>query len=123
MQPAPAPADLFGAEPAANEAGATRRNRLALTGILVHAEVRRKPGPRGFLPVLCMEIEDVGTGHHTVYAEHAYTEATLKEAESWAKRLHKGLRITVSTDLVDLRLTLPAADFAIDPPTTEEPTP
>lgn len=126
MQPASAPdADLFGAEPpsAANEARPASGGRLALTGLLVHAEVRWRAGPHGYLPVLCMELEDVGAGHHTVHAQHPYTEGALKEAEGWAKRLHKGMRITVTTDLVDLRLTLPAADFAIDPPTTTEETP
>jgi hypothetical protein len=116
----PAP-DLFGEvpAPAANDASASR---LEFTGTLVLAELRSKICDRAghAVPVLCLHLAEVGPSGQSVYAEHAYTEITRPEAESWAKRLRKGMRITVSTALSDIRLTLPAADFAIDLPTPQE---
>ena len=117
LKPAQPPEpDMFGVVPPPAANAASRPARLEFTGTLVLAELRSKICDRAghAVPVLCLHLADVGPASQSVYAEHAYTEATRPEAESWAARLHKGMRITVSTALSDIRLTLPAADFAID---------
>lgn len=101
---AAAEGDLFPEEPA--PAGA----RLEFTGVLRQdAQVRVKPVGDGthVLPVLCMEVADVGPLHHTLHAEQIYTEATRAQAEARARTLKKGARVRLVTNTLDMRLLLP----------------
>lgn len=99
--PEPAPADLFAGE---------APNRMAFTGVLAKdAEIRVKAvGADGRpMPVLCLDLQDVGPGQHLLHAEQVYTEATRKHAEAAAARLRQGMRVTVTSPLDHLRLSLP----------------
>jgi hypothetical protein len=94
------------------------RQRLQFQGRLAtRPHVANRPCGRDgrFLPVLVLELDDVGLGHHRVTAFVPYTDATREAAERTAKQLHVDQVVTVSTDSVDLRLTLPAAALVIDP--------
>jgi hypothetical protein len=112
-QPQPAEADLFGQAPAL--AGGARSHGTAclhFTWTLVHqAEVRMKQlyGHGHHVPVVCIDLEDVGAGHHRVRAEQPFTEETRPAAEALAKQLRKGMTVTVTSGLIDIRLYLPAA--------------
>jgi hypothetical protein len=102
--------DLFGGPPMAQE----RAPQLAFSGVLRHhAEIRLKPidGHGLHVPVLCLDLEDVGPGHHRVHAEQPFTEQTRADAEAIAKRLRKGDHVTVVTNPTDMRLFLPAVSI------------
>ncbi len=104
--------DLFGAAPAANDAPARADCTLTFTGTLTHhAEVRTKQldGHGHHVPVVCLDLEDVGAGHHRMHAEQPFTEDTRPAAEALARRLRKGMSVTVATGLTDIWLALPAA--------------
>jgi hypothetical protein len=77
-----------------------------------------------FLPALCMELCDVGPGKHVVHAQHVYPEQLRSEAESWAARLRKGMRVTIAAPFAGLHLSVPQADIEIEEstptPSTEE---
>lgn len=112
---APAEPDLFGMPPAAaNDSAPGLACALTFTGVLAHhAEVRMKPIDGGHhVPVVCLDLEDVGAGHHRMHAEQPFTETTRHEAELLAKRLRKGDSVTVSTALMDIRVFLPAATIS-----------
>jgi hypothetical protein len=111
---APEP-DLFGPAPLALHASC----KLQLIGTVAHqAEVRSKPlDGQHYVPVVCVDIENVGPGHNTIHAEHPFTEATRHEAELLARRLHKGATVIATTGLSDIRVYLPAATLAIHHPT------
>lgn len=101
---APVEADLF--PDAAPGTGAM----LEFTGILkTDAQVRTKPVGDGLhvLPVLCLDLGDVGAGHHILHAEQIYTEATRHHAEAKAKTLKKGALVRVRTSVLDMRIFLP----------------
>jgi hypothetical protein len=111
-QAAPPPADLFGASVDAANDASRAECALTFTGTLAHhAEVRLKQldGHGHHVPVVCLDIEDVGAGHHRLHAEQPFTEAERPAAEALAKRLRRGMSVTVTTGLADLRLYLPAA--------------
>lgn len=96
--------DLFPREP--EPAGL----RLEFTGILREdAQVRVKPVGDGthVLPVLCMELRDVGPMHQTVHAEQIYSESTRAQAEARAKSLKKGAHVRLVTNTLNMRLLLP----------------
>jgi hypothetical protein len=103
--------DLFGEVPAANDATPRATCGLSYTGRLAHhAEVRLKQlDDHHYVPVVCLDLEHVGAGHHRLHAEQPFTEATRHEAEALAKRLRKGALVTVSSGLSDVRVFLPAA--------------
>ncbi len=107
--PQPAAPDLFASEPA---------DRMAFTGVLARdAEIRVKPvgSDSRPMPVLCLDLQDVGPGHHVLHAEQVYTEATRKHAEAAAARLRRGMRVTVTSPLDHLRLSLPHVEtIALD---------
>jgi hypothetical protein len=109
---APGP-DLFGAAPAANDTRPPAECLLTLTGVLTqHAQVRTKQlDDHHYVPVVCLEIEHVGAGHHRVHAEQPFTEETRPEAEALAKRLRRGDPVTVTTSLADIRVFLPSASI------------
>jgi hypothetical protein len=106
--------DLFGKSPAAPGV----RCELQLIGTVAHhAEVRSKPlDGQHYVPVVCVDLENVGAGHNTVHAEQPFTEATRHEAEALAKQLRKGTTVTATTSLSDIRLYLPAAVLSIHHP-------
>jgi hypothetical protein len=110
-------ADLFGETPAADDKPAGATVIITFTGVLAHdAELRMVPlGDGHFVPAVCLDIDDVGAGHHRVHAEHPFTDATRHDAEQLAKRLRRGMPVTVATGLTDIRVALPAA--RIFPPT------
>lgn len=90
---------------------------LDLTGILLHAEVAMRPTGGGrFLPAIQLELDDVGAGHHHLVAYVLYPLGDRENAEAKAKALRRGERLTVRTNLTDLRLLLPAATFPHDTP-------
>ena len=85
-------------------------DRMEFTGVLVRAaEVRTKPVGDGThaLPVVCLDLHQVGPGLHLVHAEQIFTEATRKQAEALAASLPKGARVTVRTPLLGIRISLP----------------
>jgi hypothetical protein len=105
-------ADLFVEAPAANDVRPRGNCTMAFTGqLLHHAEVRVKQLDHQGLhvPVVCLELEHVGAGHHHVHAEIPFTEATRHEADALAKGLRKHQTVTVTTALSDVRVFLPAA--------------
>ena len=90
---------------------------MALTGILQHAEVAMKPtGDGHFVPAIVVQLDDVGAGHHHVVAHITYPPSDRAQAEADAKRLEVGKPLTVTTQLVDVRLLLPAASLSHDNP-------
>lgn len=96
--------------PRAQPRGATCQ--LEMTGQLVRRPyVANKPLDREghMAPVLVLELADVGAGHHNVVAHIPFHEAGRAEAEAQARRLQRGQRVTVVTELVDIRVLLPAA--------------
>lgn len=97
-------------------AGPVRANCwLDLTGVLVHAEVAMKElGDGTFVPAVVMELDDVGAGHHHVVAHVLYPRGGRDQAEAKAKSLKRGQQITVSTQLADIRMLLPAASIFND---------
>lgn len=115
---ADADADLFGPVPAAQAhapaqpVGPSATCTLSFTGTLRRrADVRTKvcDSEGHHIPVLHLELEGCGTGHHTVLAEVPYTDATRAMAEHMARNLPKGQQVTVTTHLTDMRLLLPSA--------------
>jgi len=66
------------------------------------------------VPVLVLELTDVGAGHHDVVAHVPYTEATRHEAEAEAKRLQRDQVVTVTTSLTDIRMLLVGAALSPD---------
>ncbi len=104
IAPNPTKVDLF-SPPSAD--------RLMFSGILARdAQIRIKPvGHDGRpTPVLCLELRDVGPGQHTLRAEQVYTEATRKHAEAAAARLREGTRVSVTSPIDHLRLSLPCVE-------------
>lgn len=108
--------DLFGeAAPARPARRATAR--LTLTGRLAakpHVATRQIDGEGHVVPVLVLELTDVGAGHHDVVAHVPYTESTRRQAEAEARRLQRDQLVTVSTALIDIRVLLRAASLSHD---------
>lgn len=67
------------------------------------------------VPVVVLELEDVGAGHHQVRAEIPHTEATRRDAERLARQLQPGQEITLSHALTGMRIFLPAAAISLHP--------
>ena len=106
---APADADLFG-HPAdvANEEPAA--DCLAFTGTVARqADVRVRPmgADAHMVPVVCIELIDVGPSGHSLHAEQVFTNATRAQADQLAARLQRGVRVTLTTPLTGMRLVLP----------------
>lgn len=104
----PPEADLFEGTPAAPRVD--ERPVLQLTGRLLHdAEVRSKPVGDGqhVRPVLCLDLAPCSGVFHTIHAEQIYTEATRKDAEARAATLKRGMRVTLTTPIADMRIFLP----------------
>lgn len=95
--------DMFGATEAHVE-------MIAVPGeLIVDAEVRTKLAGRDHhpLPVLLLELRPLSGAQRTVHAELVYTESTRKAAESLAATLKRGMRVTVTTPLTDMRTIFP----------------
>lgn len=101
--------DLFGNVPAAR-ANCT----LAFTGVLTHKpEVAMKQlGDGHFVPALVLELDDCGAGHHRVVAHVPFPPEQREQADAKARSLRRGQRVTVITNLTDMRLLLPAASLS-----------
>lgn len=89
---------------------------LEITGTLAckpHVALKQvdREGLGHFVPVLELHLEDAGAGHHRLTAHVPFLPDQREQAEAEAKRLHRGQRITVRTQLTDIRLLLPAATF------------
>ena len=101
--------DMFGAiEPSPRTD--THVEMLAVPGeLVVDAEVRTKLVGQDHhpLPVLLLELRPLSGAQRTVHAELVYTEATRKAAESLAATLKRGMRVTVTTPLHDMRTIFP----------------
>ncbi len=68
------------------------------------------------LPVLVLELEDCGAGHHQVVVHVPFTEADRAQAERQARALQRGQTVTVLTALSDVRLFLPGASLVAEQP-------
>jgi hypothetical protein len=110
-------ADLFASETHA-PAAAIPAAQMTFTGRVHSARVATKPCDREghMVPVLVLELHDVGPGHHVVTAHVPYTDATRNDAEQMARQLRRDQVVEVTTPLTDVRLFLPAA--SISTPTT-----
>ena len=83
---------------------------MEFRGVLIHdAEVRDKPIGDGqqFAPVLCIELQPLSGGGHTLKAQQVYSEATRALAVQRAQALRRGTRITLTTPLAGMRIFLP----------------
>lgn len=93
---------------------------LAFTGIVQHAEVAMKPlGDGSFVPTLVVELDDVGAGHHRVVAHVTFARDRRDQAEEQLKQLRHGEPATVTSNLIDMRLLLPAASLSQPQPQEE----
>ncbi len=93
--------DLFGDMPTVT---------LQFSGVLLHdAQVRDKPVGDGqhFAPVLCLELQPLHGGGHSIVAQQIYSEATRALAVQRAQALRRGTRLTLTTPLAGMRLFLP----------------
>lgn len=101
--------DWFGIDPGAP--GGDRTVLLvAFTGTLAEAPVIRTRSDHGRpVPVLCVELHSVGPHANTMHAELPFAEGQRKACEAQAHALRPGQRVTVSTPIHLLRLSLPHA--------------
>ncbi len=85
--------------------------------VLAQAQVRTKLDRHGMaMPVLCVQVGQVGPGHHTLHVERCYTELQRDAVIALACALKKGTRVRVRTSLQHLQLHLPHAQ-SVDPVT------
>ena len=106
---APADADLFG-DPADVTSEEPAADCLAFTGTVARqADVRVRPigADEHMVPVVCIDLVDVGPSGHSLHAEQVFTNATRAQADQLAARLKCGVRITLTTPLTGMRLVLP----------------
>jgi hypothetical protein len=109
--------DLFGdGSPPAQRLHAAAS--LTFSGRLAHRPhiASRTLGNGHTVPVIVLELDDVGAGHHRVVAHIPFTEATRDQAERQARALQRDQVVTVTTSLIDVRLFLPAASLSPDQP-------
>lgn len=110
-----AEADLFGSLPAAASLSWAAHQAddvlITITGVLVNAaEVRSKPVDNGLhmRPVLCLDVAPLNKAlRRRIHVEQIYTEATRKEAEARAAEFKRGMHITFTTALTDMRVLFP----------------
>lgn len=108
--------DLFGTLPAAVPRDPSASCSLRFTGRLSHKPhvAMRQIDTEGHLvPVLVLELADVGAGHHDIVAHIPYTAANRDQAEAQAKRLRRDQVVTVTTELLDIRVLLRAASLSL----------
>lgn len=80
---------------------------LQWSGTLLHAAEARTRVLDGesAVPVLCLDIELDNALHNVMHVEQPFPANHFKEAEAAARRLKKGMHITVDVPPLDLRLT------------------
>ena len=80
---------------------------LQWSGTLLHAAEARTRVLDGesSVPVLCLDIELDNALHNVMHVEQPFPANHFKEAEAAARRLKKGMHITVDVPPLDLRLT------------------
>ena len=84
--------------------------RMEFTGVLkTDAQLRSRPigDDQHIVPVLCLDLCEVGSANRTLHAEQIYTESTRRQAEHLAQTLKKGQRVSLTTSLLDIRVFLP----------------
>jgi hypothetical protein len=75
--------------------------------VLGDAQVRTKLNRAGeSVPVLCLDLGQVGPGHHTLHAEQSYTEAERERVQALALAFKKGARVRVRSGLSQMHLCL-----------------
>jgi hypothetical protein len=76
------------------------------TGTLMHqAEARVRPSPTGSqIPTLCLFLELDNATHTTLQVEQPFPVGHFHQVEAAARRLKQGMRVTVQTPLVGMRL-------------------
>lgn len=80
---------------------------MEYTGTLLHqAEARTKvlDGEGHCVPVLCLDIELDNALHTPMRIEQPFAADAAKQAHAAARRLKKGMRVTVQAPLVGVRL-------------------
>lgn len=79
---------------------------LQWSGTLIHAaEARTRilDGESNAVPVLCMDIELDNTLRNVMHVEQPFPPEHHKQAEAAARRLKKGMHVTVDVPPLDLR--------------------
>lgn len=101
--------ELFGFDPGA-PGGDTTVMLIQFSGTVAEAPVIRTRSEHGRpVPVLCLELHSVGPHGNTAHVELPFAEADRKAAEAQAHALRPGQRVTASTPIQLLRLSLPHA--------------
>lgn len=81
---------------------------LQWSGTLIHAaEARTRilDGESTAVPVLCLDIELDNQLHNIMHVEQPFPADHFKQAEAAARRLKKGMHVTVDVPPLDLRFT------------------
>lgn len=80
---------------------------LQWSGILIHAAEARTAVLDGqrTVPVLCMDIELDNQLRNVMHVEQPFPPDQFKQAEAAARRLKKGMHVTVDVPPLDLRFT------------------
>lgn len=81
---------------------------LQWSGTLLHAAEARTlilDGDSHAVPVLCIDIELDNALHNVMHIEQPFPANHFKEAEAAARRLKKGMHVTVDVPPLDLRFT------------------
>ena len=81
---------------------------LQWSGTLIHAaEARTRilDGEQHAVPVVCMDIELDNALHNVMHVEQPFPADHFKQAEAAARRLKKGMHVTVDVPPLDLRFT------------------
>ena len=80
---------------------------LQWSGTLIHAAQARTAVLDGehTVPVLCMDIELDNPLRNIMHVEQPFPADQFKQAESAARRLKKGMHVTVDAPPLDLRFT------------------
>lgn len=103
----PAEPDMFGMDPGAPGGDVAA---LQFIGTLAAAPVIRTRSDHGKpVPVLCVDLHDVGMQGNTVHAELPFAETDRKAAQAQAHALRPGQRVAVIHPAHALRLSLPHA--------------
>lgn len=96
---------------------------IEFSGTLVHAAEARLRVLDGEMtvPVLCMDIALDNTLRNLMHVEQPFPPNGFKQAEAAAHRFKKGMRVTVQTPALDMRLLARnAAHIHIVKPNEEE---
>lgn len=99
---------------------------LQWSGTLIHAAQARTrilDGQQHAVPVVCMDIELDNALHNVMHAEQPFPVDHFKQAEAAARRLKKGMHVTVDVPPLDLHFTARnVSHIHVVPDHTQEPT-